>query len=79
MLGGVLATGGVDYFVEGFVLLDFTWKRIVASDGQITCWVTIVVLAIWPVLFIMGNLIQFVKTGKTFNHLAGTGKYFKSI
>ncbi|XP_031562633.1 transmembrane protein 198-B-like [Actinia tenebrosa] len=71
MLGGVLATGGVDYFVEGFELLDFTWKRIVASDGQITCWVTCVVLAIWPVLFIMGNLIQFVKTGKTFNHLAG--------
>lgn len=71
MLGGVLVTGGIDYFVEGFTLLHYTWSRIVAGDGQITCWITYVILAIWPFLFIIGIIIQFVKTGRKFDHSKG--------
>lgn len=70
-LGGVLATGGIDYFVEGFTLLYYTWDKIVAGDREITCWITYVILAIWPFLFVIGCIIQFVKTGRKFDHTEG--------
>ena len=68
LIGGALITGGVDYFIEEFVLLNYAWQRIMAGDGGMKCWVTWVIVAIWPVMFILGIVVQFCKTGRTFTH-----------
>lgn len=68
IIGAALITGGVDYFIEEFVLINYAWQRIMAGDEKVDCWVSWVILAIWPVLFILGNVVQFCKTGKSYTH-----------
>ena len=68
LIGAAMVTGGVDYFIEEFVLINYTWQRIMAGDLKIECWVTWIILAIWPVMFILGNVVQFCKTGRSFTH-----------
>ena len=68
LIGAALITGGVDYFTEEFVLLNYTRQHIMAGDVQVECWVTWIILAIWPVMFILGNVVQFCKTGRSFSH-----------
>ncbi|EDO43619.1 predicted protein, partial [Nematostella vectensis] len=72
MVGGVLLCGGIDYFMEGYLLLEYTWHRIVAGHQLIDhCWITWVILGIWPLFFVAGIIVQFAKTGRRYNHRAG--------
>ena len=68
LIGAALITGGVDYFIEEFVLINYTWQRIMAGDEKMECWVTWIILAICPVMFILGNVVQFCKTGRKYTH-----------
>ena len=68
MIGAILLVAGADYFVEEFVLMLYIWKRISAKNGEKLCLYSWIVLGVWPLMFIMGSLIQFLKTGKDFYH-----------
>ena len=69
MFGGVLASVGVDFYVEKFLLLTYAWNRIIAdkSTGD-SCWFSWIILAIWPLIFIVGFIIQFRITGRHVDH-----------
>lgn len=69
LLGAAMITAGVDYFVEEFVLINYAWQRIMADNQKVECWVTWIVLGLWLVMFVLGNVVQFCKTGKTFTHV----------
>ena len=68
IIGAALITVGVDYFIEEFVLINYAWQRIMAGDEKEDCWVSWVILAVWPVMFILGNVVQFCKTGRSYTH-----------
>lgn len=68
LIGAAMITGSVDYFVEEFVLISYTWRIIMAEEGKIGCWVTWIILSILPVLFVLGNVVQFCKTGRSVSH-----------
>ena len=68
IIGAALITVGVDYFIEEFVLINYAWQRIMAGDEKVDCWVSWVLLAVWPVMFILGNVVQFCKTGRSYTH-----------
>lgn len=68
LIGAAMITGSVDYFVEEFVLISYTWQIIMAEEGKIGCWVTWIILSILPVLFVLGNVVQFCKTGRSVSH-----------
>ena len=68
LIGAAMITGGVDYFIEEFVLINYIWQRIMAGEEKMECWVTWIILAICPILFILGNVVQFCKTGRSVIH-----------
>ncbi|XP_028403199.1 transmembrane protein 198-like [Dendronephthya gigantea] len=68
MFGGVLVSVAADFFVEKFLLLNYAWKRItVESEGE-SCWFSWIILAIWPLFFVVGTIIQFRLTARHVDH-----------
>ena len=65
LYGGALIMGCVDYFVESLWLLDYAWRKVflVRYWGE-PCFFSWIVLGIWPVVAIIGLIIQVLKTGK---------------
>ena len=65
VFGGALIMGGVDYFIEDFWLLIYSYKKayIMTVYGK-PCVVSWIILSIWPVISIIGLLVQFLKTGR---------------
>ena len=67
-VGGALFTAGADYFIEEYVLMRLMWESMSARIEQEVCLHSWFVLGIWPVLFILGCLVQFLRTGKDVYH-----------
>ena len=63
--GGALIMGPVDYFVEDFWLLDYAWRKafLVKYSGE-PCLFSWIILGVWPLMSLVGLLVQFLKTGK---------------
>ena len=64
ILGATMLAGGLDYFIERLFILKYVEAKIFYSKIAPLCWYSIVVLGIWPALFIIGMLIQLLWTGK---------------
>jgi hypothetical protein len=78
MFGGVLISVAVDFYIEKFLLLTYAWKRItVESEGE-SCWFSWIILAIWPLFFVVGSIVQFRLTARYVDHKGkGTAFYYK--
>eukprot|EP00112_Aurelia_sp_Birch-Aquarium-sp1_P025168 Seg824.2 transcript_id=Seg824.2/GoldUCD/mRNA.D3Y31 product="Transmembrane protein 198" protein_id=Seg824.2/GoldUCD/D3Y31 len=64
ILGSTMLAGGLDYFVEGLFMLKYAEQKIFYSRVAPLCWYSFVILGIWPTLFIISMLVQFLWTGK---------------
>lgn len=64
--GGALMIAGLDYFIEDLRLLDYTWQKVFNKDlkGLNPCFFSWIVLGVWPLLVLIGLLVQFLKTAK---------------
>lgn len=64
--GGALIVGGVDYFIEDLRLLDYFWLKVFMKNvkGHEPCMFSWIVLGVWPLLVLIGLLVQFLKTAK---------------
>ena len=65
VFGAAMITGGVDYFIEDLWLLNYSLKKIflVTVYGK-PCMVSWIILGSWPLLTLIGLLVQFLKTAK---------------
>ena len=68
LIGATLITGGIAYFLEEFLLFNYSWDRIMAVKSGPVCWQTWAILAVWPTMFITGNIVQFCVTGRNYTH-----------
>lgn len=68
MLGAVLMSVAVDYFVEMFMMLDYVLDRLKAVESDAVCWFSWIILGLWPLTFLVGIVGQGMVTGKGFNH-----------
>uniref|UniRef100_A0A3B3ZTN7 Transmembrane protein 198 n=1 Tax=Periophthalmus magnuspinnatus TaxID=409849 RepID=A0A3B3ZTN7_9GOBI len=66
--GAAVITVATDYFVELFALVLYMFERLKASPGQPVCWVTWVVLGVWPALTVLGVLVQWKVTAEGYSH-----------
>lgn len=57
---------GLDYFIENLRLFDYAWQKIFIKDttGEEPCMFSWIILGIWPLLVLIGLLVQFLKTAK---------------
>ncbi|KTG44543.1 hypothetical protein cypCar_00016042 [Cyprinus carpio] len=58
VFGSAVVTVTVDYFVELFALTRYIYERVKVDPPRPVCWFTWVVMGVWPVLALLGVLIQ---------------------
>lgn len=65
VFGAAMIMGGADYFIEDLWLLTYSLKKIflVTVHGE-PCLVSWIILGSWPLLTVIGLLVQFLKTAK---------------
>ncbi|XP_030637414.1 transmembrane protein 198 [Chanos chanos] len=69
VFGSAVITVATDYFVELFALVFYIYERVKASgERKSVCWVTWVVLGVWPVLALLGVIIQWKVTAEGYSH-----------
>ncbi|XP_075951188.1 transmembrane protein 198 isoform X1 [Anarhichas minor] len=68
MFGAAVITVAVDYFVELFALVLYTYERLKAAPGKPVCWLTWVVLGVWPALTLLGVMVQWKVTAEGYSH-----------
>ncbi|XP_006819089.1 transmembrane protein 198-like [Saccoglossus kowalevskii] len=68
LIGGAMITTSVDYYIEKFDMVQYVWDRFTAVNSSPVCWFSWIILAVWPLLFLFGVIIQFRITGKNYDH-----------
>lgn len=79
VFGAAVITVAVDYFVELFALVLYMYERIKAAPGKPVCWITWVVLGVWPALTVLGVIIQWTVTAEGYSHTKGDGYQHNSV
>ncbi|XP_065559115.1 transmembrane protein 198-like [Artemia franciscana] len=62
LFGGFILVASIDYFVEKFLMMLWIWDRVRLTNGEMPCWFSWLILAIWPFLTITGSFTQFCWT-----------------
>nr|XP_055071664.1 transmembrane protein 198-B [Misgurnus anguillicaudatus]XP_055071665.1 transmembrane protein 198-B [Misgurnus anguillicaudatus] len=68
VFGSAVVTVTVDYFVELFALTRYIYERVKVDPPRPVCWYTWVVMGVWPVLALLGVLIQWKVTAEGYSH-----------
>lgn len=71
VFGGAILTLCLDYAVENLALGRHVYNRLRLAPSSPLCWCGWAVLAIWPVLALMGVLLQWKVTAEGFSHTDG--------
>ena len=64
VVGGAFVMGGMDYFVEGFLFVEYVQHIIYGQKYRKLCYFSWIVFSIFPVVAVAGLLIQHCKTAK---------------
>ncbi|KAM4559965.1 transmembrane protein 198 isoform 1-T2 [Odontesthes bonariensis] len=68
VFGAAVITVALDYFVELCALVLYMYERIKAEPGKPVCWLTWVVLGVWPALTLLGVIVQWKVTAGGYSH-----------
>ncbi len=71
VFGAAVITVALDYFVELFALVLYMYERMKAAPGKPVCWLTWVVLGVWPALTLLGVIVQWKVTAEGYSHTKG--------
>nr|XP_006636804.1 PREDICTED: transmembrane protein 198-B-like [Lepisosteus oculatus] len=68
VFGSAVITVTVDYFIELFLLVRYVYERIKVAPARPVCWFSWVILGVWPVLTLLGVLVQWKVTAEGYSH-----------
>lgn len=71
VFGAAVITVALDYFVELFALMIYIYERIKVEQGKPVCWMTWLVLGVWPSLSLLGVIVQWKVTAEGYSHTKG--------
>ena len=71
VFGAAVMTVCADYFVETLTLTLHAYGVLRLEPGPPLCWYSWVVLGVWPVLSLMGVLVQWKLTDEGYSHTEG--------
>ncbi|MEE6508940.1 hypothetical protein FKM82_023483 [Ascaphus truei] len=66
--GAAILTVCTDYFIELLLLVQYVYDRVRLATSSPLCWYSWVVLGMWPVLSILGIVVQWKLTAEGFSH-----------
>lgn len=73
VFGSAVMTVTADYFLELFLLVQYVYERVKAAPARPVCWYSWVVLGLWPLLAVLGVLVQWKVTAEGYSHTEGKG------
>ncbi|XP_005991812.1 transmembrane protein 198-B isoform X2 [Latimeria chalumnae] len=68
VFGSAIMTVTVDYFIELFLLVQYVYERMKVAPPQSVCWYSWVILSVWPILTVLGVLVQWKVTAEGYSH-----------
>ncbi|CAG9768938.1 unnamed protein product [Ceutorhynchus assimilis] len=69
LYGGAILSVTIDYFLENLSMLSWVWQRVSLKPVQPPpCWFSWMVLGSWPLLVLIGILVQSFITGRGQHH-----------
>ncbi|GFN73788.1 transmembrane protein 198-like [Plakobranchus ocellatus] len=68
VIGSAVGLAGVDYFLELSRASLYLWDRLMTTWSSQMCWYSWLMLALWPVVTILGMLVQWKCTGADVDH-----------
>ncbi|XP_069762675.1 transmembrane protein 198-like isoform X2 [Narcine bancroftii] len=68
VFGGAIMTLTVDYFIELLLLAQYIYERLKIAPSLPICWYSWVILGIWPLLSILGIVVQWKLTAEGYSH-----------
>uniref|UniRef100_A0A8C4QHJ3 Transmembrane protein 198 n=2 Tax=Eptatretus burgeri TaxID=7764 RepID=A0A8C4QHJ3_EPTBU len=68
VFGAAILTVAVDYFVEDLHLITYVYNRLCVVPTSQLCWYSWAVLAVWPVLVMLGLVTQWKLTADGYSH-----------
>lgn len=68
LFGSAIVIASLDYFVEKLVMVLWIWEKALKRRTIEPCWLSWVVLALWPLVAMIGLVIQCAVTGKGVYH-----------
>lgn len=71
VFGSAIMTVTVDYFIELFLLVQYIYERIKVAPARPVCWYSWVILGVWPLLTMLGVLVQWKVTAEGYSHTEG--------
>ncbi|KYO17361.1 transmembrane protein 198 [Alligator mississippiensis] len=71
VFGSAVMTVTADYFLELFLLVQYVYERVKAAPARPVCWYSWVVLGLWPLLAVLGVLVQWKVTAEGYSHTEG--------
>lgn len=73
IIGAATVMTSVDYFLELFRLVQYVYERfrLVHHDTKTLCWYSWLIFAVWPLIAIIGMILQFRVTSKGYDHKDG--------
>ena len=71
LFGAGLMVFGLDYFIERYLLMAYIWDRVKADRSEAVCWFSWIILGLWPLVFVVGSIVQWRLTAKGFDHNKG--------
>ncbi|KAF0302439.1 Transmembrane protein 198 [Amphibalanus amphitrite] len=66
--GGAVIMVSMDYFIEQFAAARWVLNKVRLRDDQPPCWFSWVVLGLWPLMALVGLLVQSRLTGRGVHH-----------
>lgn len=66
--GGAIMAGSLDYFVEKFLMVKWVWDRVALKPSPAPCWFGWLILAVWPLMVLIGIITQWAVTGRGIHH-----------
>ena len=69
--GGAVIAISVDYFVERFLAARWVLNRVRLKEEEELCWFSWLVLALWPLMALLGVAVQSRITGRGTHHKVG--------
>ncbi|RXM27699.1 Transmembrane protein 198-B [Acipenser ruthenus] len=68
VFGSAIITVTVDYFIELSLLVQYVYERVKVAPQRPVCWFSWVILGVWPVLSLLGVLVQWKVTAEGYSH-----------
>jgi hypothetical protein len=66
--GGAIMAGSLDYFVEKFLMVKWVWDKVALKSSPAPCWFGWLILAVWPLMVLIGIITQWAVTGRGIHH-----------